>query len=379
MKHVQAEKNQCCGCTACAAVCPVGAITMRTDEEGFLYPAVDSALCVDCGKCREVCAFTESYPKAEPRIAQRCVAAVHTDAHVRVKSRSGGVFYALAMQILGEGGTVYGVALDDALCAHTVRVAEPQELARLQGSKYVQSDKQDAYRAVRADLAEGRTVLFSGTGCEVAGLLSYLAKTDTDTSHLYTCDLVCHGTPSPLIWQENLALLAKKHGRVHAADFRDKRFGWHPHIESYVCEGRTRYHNLYTSLFYRDVILRPACHNCHFCNTARCADLTLADFWGVGEYGLGLQSEKGVSLLLLNTEKGERLLSAAASLAVHDVGKLRELQPNLRRPTPEPPDRAAFWECYRKHGFRRAAMRFYKPTERAKLVYHKLRKGRGKP
>jgi len=104
MKHVQAEKNQCCGCTACAAVCPVGAITMRTDEEGFLYPAVDSALCVDCGKCREVCAFTESYPKAEPRIAQRCVAAVHTDAHVRAKSRSGGVFYALHMAAVSRFG-----------------------------------------------------------------------------------------------------------------------------------------------------------------------------------------------------------------------------------------------------------------------------------
>ncbi len=368
---IEKLKKDCCGCTACVAACPVGALTMATDEEGFLYPSLNRELCVDCGKCEKVCAFCEKKEVPVSRDSDY-YAVTHKENAIRRKSRSGGVFYALAKEILSHGGAVYGVALDETFCAHTARIDREEALADLQGSKYVQSDKGDSFSKVRDDLAQGRAVLFSGTACEVSGLLSYLNACGASTEKLYTCDLVCHGTPSPKLWQDNLAHMEKKMGGyLDEISFRDKSFGWAPHIESYRRGKRIRYANRYTSVFYSDAALRPSCSSCRFCSYERCSDFTLADFWGVEKLSLPIDTAAGVSCLMVHTEKGSELFkSVKADLNCYPVQKEQTEQPNLKRPSPVSPTREAFWKDYRAHGYLYAAKRFYGPKERLKLVYN---------
>ena len=168
------QPNQCCGCSACAEACPTGAIRMLPDAEGFLYPSIDNDKCVDCGACVKVCSFNADYQRAKGQIETKCHAVVHQDPVTLRKSRSGGVFFALATAVIAKGGVVFGVALDEAFCARTVRIDTQKGLSVLQGSKYVQSDKGNSFSLVAEDLKAGRTVLFSGTACEVSGLYGYL-------------------------------------------------------------------------------------------------------------------------------------------------------------------------------------------------------------
>ena len=364
--------KDCCGCTACAAVCPKKAIEMRPDEEGFLYPHIREELCVDCGRCVKVCAFHDQGKKTDGEQHSRTYAVIHKDPHVLKSSRSGGIFYALARHLLSHGGVVYGVALDEALCARTVRIDKEDALPLLQGSKYVQSDKGGSFSLVAKDLRKSRTVLFSGTACEVSGLLSYLCESNVSIETLYTCDLICHGTPSPKVWQDNLALMEKKlGGRPDRVSFRDKAFGWAPHIESYTRGSKTKYANRYTSVFYGDAALRPACSTCPFAKPERCADLTLADFWGIEALSLPIDPSLGVSCLMTHTEKAEALLREVTE-EVECIPVETELlrQPNLRSPTPASPQREAFWRDYHRKGYRYASRRFYGPKERLKLIYN---------
>lgn len=365
-------KKDCCGCTACAAVCPTKALSMVPDEEGFLYPELQAELCVNCDACTEVCSFQKDYERADGAIPSEYYAVVHQSDKVQKKSRSGGVFYAMATEILSRGGIVYGVALDAELNARTLRIDHEAALTTLQGSKYVQSDKGDSYSLAKEDLLCGRPVLFSGTACEISGLLSYLRAEKVPTDRLYTCDLVCHGAPSPKVWQDNLDHIAKRlGGRPDTADFRDKCFGWAPHIESYQKDGKVVFANRYTSVFYADVALRPSCSECHFCNYDRCADLTLADFWGIERTGLPIDPSRGVSCLMVHTERGKELMEQAkTALTVYPVQKEQTEQPNLKRPSPASAQRSAFWQDYQAHGYLAAAKRVYGPKERLKLVYN---------
>ena len=371
MTTVKDNKRSCSGCTACAAVCPVGAISMHPDREGFLYPQIDTTRCTDCGLCRKVCAFGENYIKSEPRTEQTAHAAQHLDCDVQKKSRSGGAFVALANAVLGMGGVVYGTALDENLKAVVARIDTPDEISRLQGSKYVQSEKGDAFARIRRDLQQGTPVFFSGTACEVAGLLSYLAATHTDTAKLYTADLVCHSVPSPLIWEEHITELTRRYGKIDAACFRDKSFGWHSHIETYRVGDREIHKNLFSSLFYLHVISRPSCAVCPFTNMERCADITLADFWGISEYGFDLDTENGVSLIFTNTKKGEALREEAAdSLRLLKAEGREFVHPNLKHPTKESDSRAAFWAYYHKNGYQKTARHYYRSIDRARLTYN---------
>lgn len=364
----------CCGCSACYAICPTQAIKMVPNEQGFLYPKIDDGKCVDCGRCAKVCSFKKDHAKAQKQTEPEYYAAIHKDAASRSASRSGGTFFAFAQTVLAEGGVVYGVVLTPELLASTVRIDDEKDLGRLQGSKYVQSDKNDSYRLAKKDLDEGRAVLFSGTGCEIGGLHSYLQATHTNTDRLITCDLICHGVQSPRVWEDNLKYLQKKMKKpIEAVSFRDKRFGWHPHIESYRAGGKTRYANRYTTLFYERVSIRPSCGICHFCSYDRSGDLTLADFWGVEQLGLPEDITKGVSLLMVHTENGKELLEKAkAQIKVYPVTKEQTRQKNLIAPSPLNSEHTRFWETYHKEGYKKTSDRFYKPYNRVQLLYNCL-------
>jgi len=383
--NVKQQKQACCGCTACQVICPQNAIVMVPDEEGFLYPEIDNDRCVHCDLCRKVCAFEDGYlakigKAKEPDFAQTYYAGKSTREDVVTRSRSGGIFYALAKKVIENKGVVYGIAMTEEMDAVLQRVDCVEELPRLQGSKYVQASMGKEFRHVAEDLRQGRTVFFAGTACQVAGLRSYLQTARVDMQNLYTADLICHGVPSPQIFHDNLRQLEEKwHLKIQMVNFRDKDLGWRSHIESYegidsAGKKKKRYSNQYTSLFYAGVMLRPSCHQCAFCNFQRPGDLTLGDFWGV--YGTELQNEaqNGVSEILVNSEKGEKMLQELPEVMLQAVTKeAASRQPNLYHPTEASEQRENFWTLYKEAGYRKAARAYFKLVERIKVPYNRIK------
>lgn len=371
IEKVYEKKIDCCGCSACFNACPKKAISMEKDEEGFLYPSINKDLCINCGLCQKVCAFKERDNKST---FIEGYAAKHNDNKVYDNSRSGGAFIALASMILEKNGYVFGVALDEHFVAKHICVSSKEDLVKLQGSKYVQSDKGETFKEIESLLMTNNYVLFSGVACEVAGLLSYLKIKNVNTDKLITVDIVCHGVPSPRVWKDNIENQIRKHGKLLKADFRDKRFGWKPHIESYTHQKKTYYDNVYTSIFYDSVALRRSCHICHFANKNRPGDITLADFWGSADFGV-TPEPKGLSLVLINTKKGQDYFDLSKDkLKLEKIDHTKDIpQPNLHRPTPVNPKRDEFWKDYEKKGYRKTFKRYYGIVNHARLVYNKLR------
>ena len=217
------DKQDCCGCGACEQVCPKRCITMKPDEEGFLYPEVNADACVNCGLCEKVCPIL-SAAERETQYPQAVYAAFAKDEQVRKNSSSGGIFTLLAEWVLAQGGTVYGAGFADDFSVHHIRIETPEQLYLLRGSKYLQSRMESAYRDAKTDLEAGRAVLFSGTGCQIASLKRFLRK---DYDNLYAVDVLCHGVPSAKVWsfylQEKEKMLKDK---ITAANFRNKKNGW---------------------------------------------------------------------------------------------------------------------------------------------------------
>lgn len=344
-KMDERKKEDCSGCAACVEVCPVDAIAMVPDEEGFCYPQIDREKCVGCRKCDQFCSFVSHHLEELPR----AYGVKHRVEATRVTSRSGGAFVALSDLILHEEGFVYGAALTDDFTVRHIRAATPEQRDRMKGAKYVQSDVCDIYAQVADDLTDGKGVLFSGTPCQVAGLRSVLSEKHIADDKLICCDLVCHGAPSPLIWKEYVGYVEKTYGKIASANFRDKSFGWDPHVESFVLEsGKKLVRREYSDLFYEHVMLRPSCHDCRFANIQRVGDITLADFWGIEKNEPDFNDNKGVSLVLVNTRKGTSLLDRAKTeLEWFECPVENCMQPPLIKPTAKGGNREAFW---RDHG-----------------------------
>ncbi len=383
--RVKQNRDECSGCSACYAACPVGAIEMRQDEEGFLYPEVDPARCIHCNLCRQVCPFKEDYrslsgiDKAEGETGPgqgRFWAAVDERQGNHSQSRSGGVAAALAEWIAAQGGVAYGVSLDEQFTARFERAAASEQVDSFRGSKYVQASKGDVFRLVGQDLKQGKRVLFTGTACEVAGLRSLIRQQRLDDRLLYTVDIICHGVASPTAWKENIDYLRNGwHTEIKKVDFRDRSMGWKSHIESYVCrDGVKRYSNRYTSLYYASVIIRPCCHNCPFCNYDRVGDMTIGDFWGALRSGdKALRRCSGYSQVMINSRKGESLFREVQGIKREEITeKLFSYQPNLYHPTPVSAGRERFWAVYKKDGFARASGLYHTLAEKMKIPYNKV-------
>lgn len=291
------DKSMCCGCSACAGVCPVQCITMTADSEGFKYPIADPNICVSCGKCEQVCPMTSVETASEKKAYAVRVTQYEQD------SSSGGVFSALAEKVLCEGGVVFGAAFDDGLRLQHIKVDDSSMLGHLRGSKYVQSDVGDIYRQVKDELSEGRKVLFSGTPCQVAGLHNFLGK---DYPELFTVDLACHGVPSPKVWDR---YVREKGDGLLGVKFRDKSDGWRKYNIAYIYKDRTERIRFdkdpYMLLFLQNISLRPSCYDCAFRNGANYSDVTLADFWSVADAVPQMNDGMGVSAVIVNTLKGK--------------------------------------------------------------------------
>lgn len=341
------NKERCCGCYACVETCPTSAIHMQRDQEGFYYPEIDQNKCVNCGKCKNVCQF---HIVADSKYKQRYFAAKSKDILERLRSRSGGAFYCIAKAVINNDGVVYGAALSSDNTIKYVRGTSWIDCIQMQGSKYVEANIVGIYKKIKNDLDFGRLVFFAGTPCHVAGLFGYVGWSH---ENLITADIVCHGVPSTQIFKDYIDFLEKKYkDRVRNFNFRDKSYGWNTHIETFFVKGRKVPANRYTSLFYSNCGLRPSCGKCPFARYNRPGDFTLADFWGLKQKIRSFDDNKGVSAVIVNSERAETYLSQLNQyMDLLEVDQDICSQTNLYMASTIPPYRNEFWTLYRQKGF----------------------------
>lgn len=303
------DKSTCSGCTACDKVCGHNAISMQTDEKGFLYPKVDVSRCVDCNLCDKVCPFHEHYNRYDNYESPRYYAMRLLNDSELLKSQSGGAFYILSRAILDRGGIIYGASFGDVFRVEHHRAQTPDVRDRMRGSKYVQSDLSDIFLQVKSDIRQGKEVLFSGTPCEVAGLRSFFGRRQPEK--LVTVDLLCHGVASPLFWYKYLIMIEVMEGKeLTEVYMRDKSYGWLSSDETYVLGDKRLHKNTFYSLYYNGYITRESCFNCPFTNEKRVADISLGDYHGWNNGHDNYTNNTGVSLVLVNSEKGQALVNA---------------------------------------------------------------------
>lgn len=308
------SKILCYGCRACEQICPREAISMHPNQEGFIYPTIDQKKCIDCGLCEKVCPTQDiNKEKLLHPEKRRVYAAWNSDLSSRLKSTSGGLFFVLASKVIVDGGVVYGVTMDDSMTVTHVRVTNLSDLIKLRGSKYVQSDTRDTFGLVKKDLLEGIEVLYSGTPCQIAGLRGFLQK---DYPNLFTIDLVCHGTPSPMIFRKHIEYLDNNEGHIKSFLFRDKKpSGWRAYVSYEFDTGIKKYctteNDFYFHAFCAGWFNRKSCFLCEYSQAMRVGDITLSDFWG-GENtikALRIQRKYGYNLVICNTQKGQNLFN----------------------------------------------------------------------
>ncbi|MBQ2990801.1 MAG: Coenzyme F420 hydrogenase/dehydrogenase, beta subunit C-terminal domain [Clostridia bacterium] len=353
---VRANKAECTGCGACASICPKGAITMKPDEEGFLYPAVDASLCIECDACEKRCPVGKELPQSH----MRAMGAQNKDEEIRRQSSSGGVFTALAQEMFARGGVVFGAAFDEKLHLEHIGAMNEGELAPMRGSKYVQSSAAEAISHAVSLLGKGIPVLFSGTPCQVAGMKA--AAGSRREENLLTVDFVCHGVPSPGVFASYISELEKKHGkRVTAYTFRDKRNGWKDFSAVATFEDGSEHaggqkDEPYLYGFLQNLYLRPSCAQCDALRGNRhLSDITIADLWGAQEICPQHDDDTGLSLVLVHTRKGqdalERVKSRLHSFSVLDLQKMLRYNPSIEHTAKAHEKRRAFFARYRKKGF----------------------------
>ena len=360
------EMDKCSGCGLCETVCPAQAIKMEYDKSGFIYPVIQKEKCIDCGLCERKCVVktvSVEYPRT-------CYAGVHLDEKIRAKSSSGGMFAALAEYTLEQGGVVFGAAVvpkGKIVTVKHIMIKNKEELKKLQGSKYVQSDIRECYTNVKQQLAEGKKVLFSGTPCQVAAMKNYLGKEYDD---LLLVDLICHGTPSTLHWEKSLEEKIQKDEKVSAVSFRGKEGYMQGEIEFKTEADRIRKENYsfrndsYYSMFLNADSYREGCYQCQYARPERDGDITIGDFWGFEKAYDRAQIEKdakisldeGNSLIAVNTEKGlsicNKLNGEKMWLYAADYEEAVKYNPQLSQPSKKGKNRALFLTLYKIGGWK---------------------------
>ncbi len=345
------SKENCCGCQACFEACTTYCISMVNDEEGFRYPSVNLSSCVDCGLCEKVCPLLHRQTADKP---SACYAALSKDTSTRLQSSSGGVFSVLAQSIISRGGVVFGARFDKDFSVVHSYTESLDGLSPFRGSKYVQSDIHGAYSQVQSFLRENRPVLFSGTPCQIAGLRGFLR--DAEDENLFLVTFVCHGVPSPRVWKDYLESII---GGVAPTEvtMRNKEHGWNDFHVTIQSDNLTLLNHSfredsYLKAFLSNLTLRPACYACHFKGSPG-SDITLGDYWGVEHVHPELADDKGISLILIHTKKGQQLLSTIdVVLTESRFEDALKGNPCLDKSAPLPENRARFWNRYNKRGIR---------------------------
>lgn len=374
------DKHNCCGCTACASICNKHAISMLTDAEGFAYPQVDTRLCTNCGLCELACPVmyrdNEQHQSTTPTI----YAMHHSNEEVWKESSSGGAFTALTDYVFNQGGVVFGAAYDDDFKVVHVMATTPTEALRFRTSKYSQSDMSTIYNKVSEKLRHGSLVLFSGTPCQVEGLQRYLRK---PFENLITCDIICTSVPSPKLFGEYIKFIENKEGsKVASINMKDKTIGWHKHqsgIRVNFANGKSWFRTpetfLWSQIFISGLASRPSCFQCRFTNYDRPGDITIGDYWGIEKAHPDHDDDRGVSLLMVNTPKGESIMEKIKPNIIY-LESTKELceQPRLKNPVKEPSNRKEFWKDSEIMDFQVLCSRYfdYKPIGKFHAIGRKL-------
>ena len=369
------NKKDCCGCGACVQRCPKQCITMQADNEGFLYPIVNTAACIDCGLCEKVCPVIN---QSEPRKPQKVYAAYNKNEDIRMQSSSGGIFTLLAEETIKNCGVVFGVKFNKDWMPEFGYTETLEGLSPFRGSKYVQAIVGNAYKKAEEFLKSGRNVLFSGTPCQIAGLKRYLRK---EYDKLLTVDIICHGVPSPKVWNMYLketssrllntipdeknsvvsAIGGEPKSCIEAISFRSKITGWKKYsfllkLNFSTFDGKNTVvftepfgENNFMRAFLSDTILRPSCYACPAKQGKSHSDITIADFWGIDTIDPAFDDDKGCCLVLLNTEKGSTVYNL-----FHLTSKEKTFEEGIKH-------NSAYYRSYKPHPSR---TRFFKGLDK---------------
>ena len=372
------DKQDCCGCSACAQRCPKKCISMIEDEEGFLYPQVDTSKCVDCHLCEKVCPVINQY---EARTPLNVYAAKNSDDEVRQQSSSGGIFTLLAEQTIKDGGVVFGACWDNEWNVKHDCVDNLSDLQRFRSSKYLQSVIGDAYLKTEQFLKTGRKVMFTGTPCQIAGLKHFLRK---EYDNLLAVEIICHSVPSPGVWQQflttRLHTLKWNKSDIRNISFRDKKTGWKTY--SFVIENKDgnsfielSSKNAFMRGFLADLYTRPSCHACPAKQLKSGSDITLGDFWGIESLMPEIDDDKGVSAIIVNSDKGKQVLHNI-NVELHEVqyNELTTRNPALVKSFHKTPKRTEF---FKEDGFtfeEKVKRLAKKPFSMKTLAYRIVRK-----
>lgn len=366
------SSERCTGCFACLNACPTKSITAIIDKEGFLQPFIDKSKCIVCEKCQKACPMLNESFK-EGKKTPTIYAAWCKDKEMLDKSSSGGMFGVLARHVIENGGVVFGAAFDDSLSVLHIMIDSMEKLDMLHGSKYVQSFIGHTYQQAKEALNNDKMVLFSGTPCQIAGLYHFLGK---DYNNLYTCDIICHGVPSPGIYKKYLEYIKSKLGKdILKYEMRSKLNGWSPLSSTilFLSDGsQTKEDNAfrdpYMNGFLSNLYLRKPCYSCNFAKIERDSDITIGDFWGIGnEIEFKYETKQGVSLVMVNSIKGEKLIDDCKGQFVYEERTLEEAVAGNSMLLPH--------TIYNKH--RADFFKDYEVISFAKLIRKYLRKKTG--
>lgn len=368
------EKKDCCSCGACMNVCPKQAIEMRTDEYGYSYPFINVEKCIKCGACKRVCAFQNGI---EIKETVGAYAAATKNQEMLRNSASGGIFSQIAENVLKEGGFVCGASLeivDDVLTPKHIMIDSREDLKKLQGSKYAQSMTDDIFQKVKAELNNGKKVLFSGTPCQVAGLRAYLNR---DYDNLLLVDIICHGSPSTKLFQDYIRNQQKKlNAKVIDYKFRDKKYGqgYVSKITYQLNNGKVKIKTIpgkltsFVGLFLQKEVFRESCYACKYANLQRVSDITIGDYWGVYQEhgkelkGSAMSNEKGISCILVNSSKGQKVIETMQDdfeLLSSTKEKIALHNEQLNHPCEHTNKRELILKLYKENGYE-ALEKYYK-------------------
>lgn len=346
MIEITNEKT-CTGCGACAAACPQGAIQLVEDRKGFRKPVINQDSCIDCTLCQKTCA-----EKIEFRKPKRTYIAKHCDIEVYNNSQSGGAFTAISDYILSIGGVIYGASYNCDFEVEHIRATTKEMRDKMRGSKYVQSQIDSVYHEIEKDLQNDISVLFVGTGCQVAGILKVFQKNRIDISKLYTVDILCHGVPSVLLWRDMLKYLENKYSQnINSVELKEIEENTRPIMNIKVGKHEIDDY-LYRKLYYSNLALRESCYSCQYNRVERVGDITIGDAWGVEKINPSFHSKRGVSLILINSSKGlemeNSILKDMETEEVNINDYLQECMISSAKPKRKPD---LFWQDYQRRKF----------------------------
>lgn len=377
------DKSKCVGCYACYSCCPQNCISMEDDHEGFKYPQINLDACINCKKCERVCPGIQR--QLHPHFSEVSLAAYSKDEQIRNSSSSGGIFSVLALVVLKHGGVIFGAAFDNKFAVHHIKVSSIKDIGKLRGSKYVQSRIENTFREAKDILESGREVYFSGTPCQIDGLKNFLGK---EYSNLITQDIICHGVPSPYVWNKYLDSVRENlNSEIKCVSFRDKLLGWKKY--SVKVEGTNGKVEMSTFLdnpmmraYLRDLCLRPSCYSCPSKGVKRSSDITLADFWNVSDFLDNFDDDRGIDLIICHSSKGLALLREASPEIVSQEIDMRAAYENfqMNNSSRQPANRDAFIKDLGQSTFAEAVKKFCAISIREriitkiKLIFQKINK-----